>query len=143
MTLCWSVRHALGHLVRRVPDDVAPEVPAIGLQGEGDAPGNPNQVLRSSWLTRKSRACRVLRAAEFFALRAAIVRRADIGIAKVQPHRPVIAEHATDFTKNRDERRDVHLWRLFETKLKIHARRSAFFADVTIKRRRHLRRFIV
>jgi hypothetical protein len=46
MRLCASVPNALRHRVGLGPYDVLTKEPAIGLQGECDAPGNADQVLR-------------------------------------------------------------------------------------------------
>src|SRR5271165_287267 len=38
VALSWPIRHALGHRIWLAPDDVAAEIPAIGLQGECHTP---------------------------------------------------------------------------------------------------------
>ena len=39
-----AIRYALWHRVRLVPDDILPEIPAIGAQGECQHPRNADQV---------------------------------------------------------------------------------------------------
>ena len=45
MRLRASVGHALGHRRRLVPDDVLPQQPAVGLEGQGKPPRNSEQLL--------------------------------------------------------------------------------------------------
>ena len=40
-----AVGHALGHTIGLVPNNVAAEIPPVGLEGEGDAPGDAQQLL--------------------------------------------------------------------------------------------------
>ena len=41
------IPHTLGHGIRLVPNDVRAQIPPVGLQRQGDAPGNTEEIL---WL---------------------------------------------------------------------------------------------
>src|SRR3990167_2475357 len=44
VTLCATIGHRFRHRVRLRPDDVLAQIPPIGLQREGDTPGNAYEV---------------------------------------------------------------------------------------------------
>src|SRR3990167_9863 len=46
MRLRRAVRDALGHRIRLRPDDVAAEIPSVGLEGEGDTPRHSDEIFR-------------------------------------------------------------------------------------------------
>ena len=58
MRLRRPVGHRLGHRVWLRPDDVRSQVPAIGLQREGEAPRDADQVLRRNAVDGIARALR-------------------------------------------------------------------------------------
>src|SRR6516162_5726334 len=44
MTFRRPVGHALRHRIGLVPDDIATQIPAVGLQREGETPRDANQI---------------------------------------------------------------------------------------------------
>jgi hypothetical protein len=102
------VRHALGHRVRLVPDDVAAEVPAVGAEGERDHPRHTEQVLGFAPVQRQpvavalpasSRSASLARRARF----AARARVCVVRVPEVQPDGPVVAQHPTDLPEHFDQ----------------------------------------
>ena len=46
MPLCWSILNSLGLRIRLIADDIAGEIPAVGLQRQRYTPSKAKQVAR-------------------------------------------------------------------------------------------------
>lgn len=132
------VGHRFRHRVRLRPDDVAAEVPAVRLEGEGDAPRDADKILglevpdhgvafrgvpgrqsrlvlgrlRSGQTRRLRHTRRVIEIAG---------RTGRIRVAEVQPHRPVVPQDAPHLAEHRDHVGNVFLRGPFEAELSVRA----------------------
>jgi hypothetical protein len=113
------VGDALGHGVGLRPDDVAAEIPAVGAEGEGEKPGDANEVFGFQ-------AVDVFRLAALSVLWCHASIAADVvdslalpparvvRIPDVQPQRPVIPQHAPHLAEHFDHAGDICLGGGFE-----------------------------
>src|SRR3990172_5451340 len=93
---CRPVLRGVGHRVRLIPDNLRPEVPSGVPEGEGDSPGNPDEVLR----LQAARPCRGPPVARGIA---------EVRVAEVQPEGPILPEDAVDLVEDGDDPADVCL----------------------------------
>jgi hypothetical protein len=135
--LCWSIGNRLGHRIVLVPNDVAPQVPAVGLEGEGDAPRDAVQILLLHADRQRSVAARehpVGSAPDFLAVGSACLGPdASVGVAQVEPERPVVAKDAANFPKHVNHRGDVLVYRWLEADLPA----DAVVPQGKVRRARH------
>jgi hypothetical protein len=123
MRLGAAVAHALGHWVRLVPDDVLAQIPAVGAEGEGQHPGDADQVFRLQ-SARRAPSLLVTAAAlvgplctdSALIVIAPAVRAAVRGVAvpNVQPQRAILRQHITHTPKYLGHCGDVFRWRLLQ-----------------------------
>jgi len=90
MTLGRPVGHAFRHRIGFQPDDVAPQPPAIGAQGEGNHPRDSDKILglESGWRIFITRPLVLDKTAATFRSGAVPIRR--VTIAQIQPERSII-----------------------------------------------------
>src|SRR6185369_5349430 len=101
------VPHRLRHRVGLAPDDVHPKRPLRRLEGEGDAPGDAEEVLRAQagW-AHFHRPRRVLR------IRCArLPSTGGVAVPQVQPEGPVIAQHPVNLGEHLHQVLDEQLRR--------------------------------
>src|SRR5437762_13553438 len=123
-----TICHALGHGIRFCPHDVRAEIPAVRLKGERHAPGDADEVFGLDTIDTANAVAITLRSTVDDAVGTAgtwaaftDLRAARITVTEVQPHRPVIAQHALDFTEDLDDRLHVGVGRRLQADLTSHA----------------------
>src|SRR5690606_31131003 len=139
MRLGRSILNAFRHSVRLVPDNIRPQIPAVRLQRECDAPRDSDEVfflqsvrnpviaeLDSSLCTAYFRRFTCIILPVF----PAVPR---ITISQIQPQRPVIPQHPPHFPEHLDHLFDVFFRRLLEANLS----RYAVIAKPPIRWRRY------
>jgi len=125
MRLRASVRHALRHRVRLVPDDVLPQIPAVLLKREGNAPGNANQVFG---LQPGLHFHRIHRGSVgFFHGNLPLLRRipdtlsaARVTVPQVQPQRPVVTQHPSHFAEHTYQFVHIRIGSFLQPDLPLH-----------------------
>ncbi len=131
MRLGAAVGDAFRHGVRLVPNDVLPQIPAIRLQSEGNAPRDADEVFRlavgrvgfQQSADARPRACGLLVTRVYMraAVTIAALAASRIAIPEIQPQRSVIAQHAPHFAKHINQPRNERVRRVLQPDLPGHA----------------------
>src|SRR5713101_5905960 len=114
-----AVAGRLGHRVGLGPNHIGAQIPPVSLKGEGDAPGNSDEVLGlEGWVPQ-----------------AALARsRAPMGIPQNEPKNTVVAEYAPHLAKDFNQGGDVSLRRRLEADL---ATAALIITQLKIRRAGH------
>src|SRR5262249_34806378 len=142
------VGHRFRHRVGLRPDDVGAEVPAVGLERQGEPPRHADQIFRLE--ARKGFAaaptdlamssCGVYPAPAISLVRielphaafaTAALRR--IAVAHVEPQRAVRTQHAAHVAQHADHRGEVVLGRGLQADLLVHTARAAPAAPLAVR----------
>ena len=112
-----------------MPDDILSEEPSVGLEGEGEAPGDADEVFRFE--AGRNSHSHIISNLGMLVIGHLIRAVCGVAIPNIEPEGAVIFEHSPHFPEHLDHFGDVFFGGGFEAELLVDAGGTAFRANIS------------